>query len=246
MYDIENYTHHGLTIRIVPDDHDDSPRGWDNLGVMVCGHRNYNLGDVQIKGDEYDSVDHLLTTLVEDYEPTVVLPLYLFDHSGITIRSGPPVDLTELFIPDRQPFTFDPGGWDTSFVGFILDTPETRDMVGTPPDLTQEALEGEVETYATYLEGGVVGYMVEDENGNHLDSCFGFYDLDDAKAEAEDVAEHAAVELAEQRAADLVIVRAAQNLYAIPSIRIHTRALIVESDDGYWVAAEVLVPKETT
>lgn len=251
MYDIENYTHHGLTIRIVPDDTDDSPRDWDNLGHMVCWHPRYNLGDMQVQLGPYYSIDEFLTELVEDHDPTVILPLYLLDHSGITMKAGAPIDRTK-FTPQGDVFIADPGGWDSSFVGFILDTSETRKMMGheVPTNIARVGIENilrsEVETYATFLEGGVVGWIVEDEHGNHLDSCFGYYELGHCKEEANNVAEHAAVELAEQRTADLVIIRAAQNLYADVNIRVHTGAMIVEIENGYWVAAEVFLPKENT
>ena len=35
-------------IRIMPDYDPSSPREWDNLGIMICSHRRYNLGDEQI------------------------------------------------------------------------------------------------------------------------------------------------------------------------------------------------------
>lgn len=202
MYDIEHYTHHGLTIRIVPDDDAESPRTYDNLGHMVCFHPRYTLGDDEINPDEYQSVDDLLTTLVDDYDPTVVLPLYLFDHSGITIRAGAPVDLAELFLPDREPFTFDPGGWDTSFVGFVLDSPDTRRTIGVRPEDVEEVLRWEVDAYANWLEGGYVAYIVEDEDGTHLDSLWGIDDLDYAKECANQAAEWEAERIErEERAA---------------------------------------------
>ncbi len=35
----------GHTIRIVYDDHADSPRDWCNLGALTCWHSRYRLGD---------------------------------------------------------------------------------------------------------------------------------------------------------------------------------------------------------
>lgn len=189
MYTIEEYPFHDLTIRIVPDDDAESPRTYDNLGHMVCWHSRYDLGDQQVRPNDHYSLDEFLTSLVDDYSPTVVLPLYLLDHSGITIKAGEKVDLAELFIPDREPFTFDPGGWDTSFVGFILDTADTRKMMGNVPEEVEEVLRHEVAAYANWLEGGYVAFIVEDSDGNHLDSLWGIDDLDYAKECAEDSAD---------------------------------------------------------
>jgi len=32
-------------LTIEQDEYSESPREWDNLGIMVCKHKNYNLGD---------------------------------------------------------------------------------------------------------------------------------------------------------------------------------------------------------
>lgn len=42
-----------------------------------------------------------------------------------------------------------------------------------------------------YLSGDVYGYVIE-HNGEHVDSCWGFYGLDNCKQEAVDSAEYAA------------------------------------------------------
>ena len=96
----------------------------------------------------------------------VVLPLIVYEHSGITMQVGHVGQVMG-----------DAAGWDTSFVGFIFDTPETlKQTVGT--DVTDEKIEewlrGEVKAYASYLEGDVRLYDVDDEETNYMDSCGGF------------------------------------------------------------------------
>lgn len=95
----------------------------------------------------------------------VVVGLTVYEHSGITMRAG---DVTLPFDTDR---------WDTSFVGFIFDTPEQlKQTMGD--DVTdkqiEEALRGEVQSYASYLEGDVCWYKVEDEETDFHESCGGF------------------------------------------------------------------------
>jgi len=70
----------------------ESPRNWDNLGTMVCSHRRYDLGDEQAKNiDEYSSWDEWLQGEVYDLyggeDNVVCLPLYLYDHGGITMNT---------------------------------------------------------------------------------------------------------------------------------------------------------------
>jgi len=106
----ENEKH---VLEIAVDECPESPRDWDNLGTMACTHRRYSLGDEQID-DRYDWLAGVLTDLygaddkeamqvmeeleegLEEaeekawelfHEKAVVLPLYLYDHSGITIST---------------------------------------------------------------------------------------------------------------------------------------------------------------
>ena len=86
------------TIKIIHDPDPESPRDYDNLGTMTCWHTRYRLGD---KHDHDDPRD-LLIDLGEASSDTdlsvndlfaraekraVILPLYLYDHSGITMNT---------------------------------------------------------------------------------------------------------------------------------------------------------------
>jgi hypothetical protein len=96
----------------------------------------------------------------------VVLPLIVYEHSGITMQVGHVGQVVG-----------DAAGWDTSFVGFIFDTPETiKECFGdnVTDEQIEKALRQEVETYASYLEGDITQYMVEDEETNYHDSCGGY------------------------------------------------------------------------
>lgn len=96
----------------------------------------------------------------------VVLPLIVYEHSGITMRVGRVGDI----IGDAQ-------GWDTSFVGFIFDDPKVvKSCFGdnaTDEQITY-ALEQEVKTYAAYLEGNITWYSVDDDETDFQDGCCGF------------------------------------------------------------------------
>lgn len=50
-------------LKIENDDWADSPREWDNLGHMICWHRNYNLGD----GHNYSDPEDMWRDLVRKY-----------------------------------------------------------------------------------------------------------------------------------------------------------------------------------
>ena len=191
MHDaLETYEHAGQTIHIHADDCDrDSPREWDNLGTIAYQGRT-SIGDVELReweGEFYDRYDREPVTM-QDWIPflrevkgaTVILPVYSYEHGGVTIRCGDALDR------DSNPFSCP---WDSGLAGFIFDTPESREVCGTPEERIAECLKGEVKTMDQYLTGEVYGYIVETEHDDHADSCWGFYDLDDCKSEAESAAE---------------------------------------------------------
>ncbi len=109
----------------------------------------------------------------------VRLPLYLYDHSGITMSTG------RFSCP-----------WDSGRVGFIycsLDKAQKEwgsfkngtgwDATSDNPDYQGKTLrewvayclEGEVETYDAFLTGDVVGFVAKDWDGEQIDSCWGYY-----------------------------------------------------------------------
>jgi len=155
------------TMAIYRDECPESPREWDNMGVMVCFHSRYNLGDKNhgYSKDDFDSWGELERKIWGDEDPVVVLPLYLYDHSGITIKTSP--------FGSR---------WDSGQVGFIFARKKDvkkmlliETIVGAAEKRVTDILNGEVENYDQYLRGDVYGFIIEDKEGNELDSCGGFY-----------------------------------------------------------------------
>lgn len=158
----------GSTLKIFPDEYPESPRNWDNLSQMVCFHKRYKLGDDHSYDcEDFNNWSDLQARIGEDNDLAVILPLYLLDHSGITIST--------------KPFSCP---WDSGQVGFVFVTKQKmRENWNLVPDAEVTAFIGqaiktliaEVETYDQYLRGDVFGYVHKDANGKHLDSCWGFF-----------------------------------------------------------------------
>ena len=157
-------------LKVVQDSNGDSPREWDNLGTMVCFHNRYDLGDKHsYDADDYSGWAEMKKAILEEEgRGTVILPLYLYDHSGISMSTGA--------------FSC---RWDSGQVGFILTNKKTilgefggKIVTKKLRERVEGILEGEVETYSQYLEGDVYGFVIEDEEGEHIDSCYGFYGTD--------------------------------------------------------------------
>lgn len=202
MYEREYLEDCGLTVCIERDDDAPNPRReFDHVGTMVCWHSRYDLGDENpdyscreffvrlMQEREYDVhgkhvPDEIARERVEEYiaKHFYVLPLYLYDHSGLSISTGG--------------FAC---SWDSGQVGWIYMSEDKAraECVGDPIGLLKQ----EVHEYDQYLTGDVWGYQIEDENGVTLDSCWGFYGMDDCKSEAS----AAAAACAEQRAHDYTL-----------------------------------------
>lgn len=156
---------------------------YDNLGKMICFHRRYNLGDNHdIKQNGLASWDDLKRKIEKEYNPAVILPLFLFDHSGITISVG-----AESF------FQQDPQGWDWGQIGFIFvpkeDVYNEYSVKRISPELNDKVskvLQGEVENYDYFLRGEMYGFEILDEDDETVESCYGYFGEDEAKKCGED------------------------------------------------------------
>lgn len=231
----ETHTVNTLTVNIDPDDDPANPReAFDNLGIMVCFHRRYILGDKHDHTDPEDFFDYLtrealtpeqaerrnriqgLINRIDGYYTNdtwgpkaiyldryyrleeelvrlkeealsnyIILPLYLYEHSGITMSTG------QFSCP-----------WDSGQVGWIYMTLETaRKNWPSTTDLKDRAeqyLKGEVHEYAMYLEGDCWGYSILDADEVDIESCWGFYGLDVVREEALAAARSIAASLPKQ------------------------------------------------
>lgn len=185
---IHEETYGNYTIKIILDPDPENPRDYDNLGTMVCWHRRYNLGDQHNHNDPRDLLIDLSQSSVDTDlsmkdlfaradKHAVILPLFLYDHSGITMNT------TGFHCP-----------WDSGQVGYVYVTLEDiRKEYGATRvskvlrERVAKHLRQEVETYDHYLTGNCYGFVVE-KGEEEVASCWGFlgdydaYCLEEAKA----------------------------------------------------------------
>ena len=188
-------------LTIETDNDPQNPREWDNYTTMVCAHNRYSLGDESVRGIERhrDWELYLKENILDGVEEDDViwLPLYLYDHSGITIST--------------TPFS---SRWDSGQVGWIyahkddlMEFPGVYEDNTFYDDRAYEALKNEVKTYDQYLTGQVYGYTLEKREKCHccnhvtydeLDSCWSIY------ADSEDEATRFIVDMLPEEADGLV------------------------------------------
>lgn len=67
-----------------------NPRHESNLGTMLCFHNRYRLGDgpVGLNPRSFSGWSDLEAYLREAKQALIILPLYLYDHSGLRMKVG--------------------------------------------------------------------------------------------------------------------------------------------------------------
>lgn len=163
-----------LTLKIEQDTDPLDPReNFDHVGTMVCWHGRYNLGD-DVNKAKLSSTE-FMKTVPKD---SIILPVYLYDHSGLTMNT------TGFSCP-----------WDSGQVGWIFCTMDKarKEWSGTDEEIRSKAmacLRAEVEEYDQYLTGDVWGFTIEDETGEDIESCWGFYGHEACKEQGEEALKH--------------------------------------------------------
>jgi len=97
--------------------------------------------------------NNIQTRLNKALESYVILPVYLYDHSGLTIRT----------VPFSCP-------WDSGQLGFIFCLKANAEQEGIND--IEKCLRHEIEIYNQYLCGECLGYI---KNEDEKESCWGFY-----------------------------------------------------------------------
>jgi len=167
----------GFRVEVMHDDDAMNPaKDWDMLANIVLHDRcRYNFGHKQASMDELRSI--------HENPANLVLPLYMYDHSGITIKTSP--------------FSCQ---WDSGQVGLVYCTrAEARREFGDDEEKALNCMRGDVQSVDDYLTGRVYGFQVFDPDGDMVDSCWGFFgDSDYCMGEGVAAAEHHAKEREEE------------------------------------------------
>ena len=191
MESIETFTddERGLTARVCYDDlgHENPRKDFDNAWTLVGfrnPHREFGDEEIDLEGQtwidcpkcegkegnddcgecgghgevEATTVEQILKASYPDSH--LIIPVQCYDHSLVRYYAGNPV--TEH--------------WDTGTAGVAIISEETLDKEWNgDEDKARECLDSELETYTEWCNGEIYYYVVEDADGEHLDSCGGFY-----------------------------------------------------------------------
>lgn len=164
-----NYKNYSIEIYVDPDPINPVD-DYDMLGEMICFHSRYNLG--HYKSNFTKNKEEFIQYLNDNKNNIIYLPLYLYDHSGITMNT-----------------TGFSCSWDSGQVGIIYVTKDKVRNFFNCKNITSKIrqqvidnLKSEVNTYDQYLRNEIYGYIVKDELDNEIDQVYGFFGSDHEKS----------------------------------------------------------------
>ena len=188
MNDIYEEAYKNVVIKIYRDDDSQSPEEWQDENLfLVAYHRDFTVDKKISQGlaqcitnngkYEDDSINDEARQYIKDY---YIFGLEAYIHSGVHLSL-----LHESNYLDRA--------WDVSQLGLVF----VSKKEWKSRKAAKEGASALLETWNDYLSGNIYGYVIEDKEGENLDSCWGFYGdyEENALKEARDIAEYSNKEL---------------------------------------------------
>ena len=150
---IHSEEYKGYTVKIYHDHDPINPMDDEETFKLFMPHSRYELGNTKETPDN----------------PYISLPIYLYDHGGITINT------TGFHCP-----------WDSGQIGVIYINRDEALSIWKDEKAVLSAMDSCIQNYDYYLGGDSYGYVIE-FNGDHEHSCWGFlggyeYCLSEAKS----------------------------------------------------------------
>jgi hypothetical protein len=155
----------------------ESPREWNNLGYFITSehtpdgqssHAKWVQSIVESTSKDANNQDEHTQLIVDAINATseTVVAIYSvnrYEHGNVVYSRG--------IVND----------FDYSNCGFYIVTDKTLEVIGIPNRLIEKTIDSELETYTSYVNGDVYEFILHDETGEVVDSCSGFYDIEDMR-----------------------------------------------------------------
>jgi len=175
-------TYKNYSYKIEQDECNDSPCSWDNLGTCIFRGTHSALGDNNTL--DFSSCrgwkDEEAVIRKEYGKDCVLIPVYAYIHSGMTIKTTPFID-----------------SWDSGRLGSIVVSREKirkeYNVSRVNADILKlavDALVREIKTLDQFITGDIWSYTITDPDGNEIDSCGGYYGYSDTIDDVHSVIEH--------------------------------------------------------
>lgn len=173
----KTYTKTINKLKITKDDCTSSPREWSNLGYFItCDMNHYSpdknttIQDILKETSEYaSSQDNHIQLIKKEFikqlgeKVIAIYPIVKYEHGGVVYSLG-----TKK-------------GFDYSNNGFYIITDKQQKEYDTPKKDFETIIKQELDVYNKYMNGEVYSYVLYDDEGDVVDSCGGFYDIEDIR-----------------------------------------------------------------
>lgn len=194
-YEFHTEEYKDCTIRIVQDEHREDPRtDFDHLGTMIPWD-NERRGYVCKDMNDYDRESFLRGLAANQL--AVRAKLVGKEYSDYAVEDDDPdymnlpdtEDLVEMACADNVILPYDyysgsqggvrEGDWErsTGYIYIPMDVARAN-WTGTDDEVRKQAeacLRAELKELDNWVNGNVAGWIAEDPDGKHIDSCWGYY-----------------------------------------------------------------------
>lgn len=146
----------------------------DNLGYFITCEKRRESPDgnedikslIQNLASESNSTDEHIEKIKAEFpsnfseEVIAIYPVNRFEHGNVVYSRGKA------------------SGFDYSNCGFYIITNKTLERYGRHAKPDEALIDGELEEYTAWVNGEIYGFTLYDEQGEVVDGCTGFYDLE--------------------------------------------------------------------
>jgi len=143
--------HDGKTLLITKDEYSVNPRkDMDTFSTIVAWHNDYIVGDKHKYRTPKDFLD-------EWEGKAYIYDLFMYQHGMAYLSMEPFNDV-----------------WGNAQVGYIYVPKSKAESEHLSEEQVYEIVKSELSIYNDWFTGNVYGYVLEDEDWNCVDSCWGF------------------------------------------------------------------------
>ncbi len=193
MYEKESIDYKGMSVKIYYDEDYETPAQWGNPDSFLCSdYRGLRVNSESVSAEECREAIGAGRYFLNGF---YIFPVCIYDHSGIALSLG------------------ECHGWDYSN-GWAFVCVRREKGRSWSKSKAAEIAAGVVDGWNDALSGNVYGFVIEDGNGERIDSCWGFYGdsgIKEAICRAKSVIDYELKEWIRKRKAQ---IRARAPLYA--------------------------------
>lgn len=154
-----------------------SPREDTNLGYFITKDTAFHSPDeheeleaiVKDSGEVSTNQEDHMKMIKADIKNMIgekviaIYPVTKYEHSGVSFSLG------------------NQSGFDYSQNGFYIITDKTAKEIGVKKEDFEKIIKSEIDLFNSWVNNEVYGFILYDKDGEQIDSCCGFYDIEDIR-----------------------------------------------------------------